>query len=195
MQPATPAPPGWYADPTGLPCQRWWDGNTWLDQTRPLATERATEADDHRNASRRNASSRRARIWVGAGIAAAVAVGAVVTAMVVPSGGDSSGGTASSASSSDARAQSELRSGVLAVEQCFADSGQYPASVTTAGKDGPLVLNCGGQTETVELSADDVASLASTATAYVLEVGSATGTRIYTYDSTTGTVTQRPRNQ
>ena len=26
---------GWYADPNGLPTERYWDGSTWTDQTRP----------------------------------------------------------------------------------------------------------------------------------------------------------------
>lgn len=30
--------PGWYPDPNGLPCSRRWDGTTWTEQTRPLAT-------------------------------------------------------------------------------------------------------------------------------------------------------------
>jgi hypothetical protein len=29
------APPGWFADPTGLQAQRWWDGTQWGQQTRP----------------------------------------------------------------------------------------------------------------------------------------------------------------
>ncbi len=33
--PAGP-PPGWYPDPSGLVGQRWWDGQQWTDQTRPL---------------------------------------------------------------------------------------------------------------------------------------------------------------
>jgi Protein of unknown function (DUF2510) len=28
------APPGWFADPTGLQAQRWWDGTQWGQQTR-----------------------------------------------------------------------------------------------------------------------------------------------------------------
>jgi len=27
--------PGWYEDPNGLPTERYWDGTTWTDQTRP----------------------------------------------------------------------------------------------------------------------------------------------------------------
>lgn len=30
------APPGWFADPTGLQAQRWWDGTQWGQQTRPV---------------------------------------------------------------------------------------------------------------------------------------------------------------
>lgn len=33
---ATPAGPGWYADPNGLPTLRWWDGHTWTDQLAPM---------------------------------------------------------------------------------------------------------------------------------------------------------------
>lgn len=29
---------GWYADPDGLPCQRYWDGNSWTSETRPVPT-------------------------------------------------------------------------------------------------------------------------------------------------------------
>jgi hypothetical protein len=33
---ATPnAPAGWYSDPGGSPLQRWWNGKTWTDSTRP----------------------------------------------------------------------------------------------------------------------------------------------------------------
>ena len=28
-------PPGWYADPIGQPCNRWWDGYTWTAATAP----------------------------------------------------------------------------------------------------------------------------------------------------------------
>jgi hypothetical protein len=28
-------PPGWYADPNGQPCNRWWDGYTWTAATAP----------------------------------------------------------------------------------------------------------------------------------------------------------------
>jgi hypothetical protein len=27
---------GWYPDPNGTPCERYWDGNGWTLQTRPL---------------------------------------------------------------------------------------------------------------------------------------------------------------
>ncbi len=30
------AAPGWHAAPDGAPYQRWWDGTTWTDHTRPL---------------------------------------------------------------------------------------------------------------------------------------------------------------
>jgi hypothetical protein len=34
--PTPPAiPPGWYADPSGRPCDRWWDGRNWTDATAP----------------------------------------------------------------------------------------------------------------------------------------------------------------
>jgi hypothetical protein len=32
---------GWYADPNGLPSERFWDGSQWTDQTRPLTTTTA----------------------------------------------------------------------------------------------------------------------------------------------------------
>jgi Protein of unknown function (DUF2510) len=28
--------PGWYPDPHGEPCDRYWDGHTWTDRTRPM---------------------------------------------------------------------------------------------------------------------------------------------------------------
>ena len=28
-------PPGWYPDPNGQPCSRWWDGQQWSDATGP----------------------------------------------------------------------------------------------------------------------------------------------------------------
>ena len=29
-------PEGWYPDPEGKPCSRWWTGTAWSEQTRPL---------------------------------------------------------------------------------------------------------------------------------------------------------------
>jgi hypothetical protein len=34
--------PGWYPDPTGAPGQRYWDGNTWTEQTRADAPDAAS---------------------------------------------------------------------------------------------------------------------------------------------------------
>ncbi|MEU4158255.1 DUF2510 domain-containing protein [Actinoplanes sp. NPDC026670] len=31
-------PAGWYADPSGLPAQRWWDGRQWTDHVQPGGT-------------------------------------------------------------------------------------------------------------------------------------------------------------
>ncbi len=28
--------PGWYPDPKGTPQERYWDGHTWTDRTRPM---------------------------------------------------------------------------------------------------------------------------------------------------------------
>ncbi|GLY08140.1 DUF2510 domain-containing protein [Actinoplanes sp. NBRC 101535] len=33
--PSTTVPAGWYADPHGLPAQRWWDGQAWTDHLHP----------------------------------------------------------------------------------------------------------------------------------------------------------------
>lgn len=30
-------PSGWYPDPTGLNCERFWDGEDWTEQTRPVS--------------------------------------------------------------------------------------------------------------------------------------------------------------
>lgn len=31
-------PAGWYADPSGLPARRWWDGSQWTDHVQPGGT-------------------------------------------------------------------------------------------------------------------------------------------------------------
>jgi hypothetical protein len=31
-------PPGWYPDPNGMPCEKFWNGIEWTDQTRPTST-------------------------------------------------------------------------------------------------------------------------------------------------------------
>lgn len=35
--PPSTVPAGWYRDPNGQPCSRWWDGYRWTDYTAPLA--------------------------------------------------------------------------------------------------------------------------------------------------------------
>jgi len=30
-------PPGWYPDPNGAPSERYWDGNNWGSESRPLS--------------------------------------------------------------------------------------------------------------------------------------------------------------
>ena len=30
-------PAGWYPDATGQPCERYWDGENWTEETRPLS--------------------------------------------------------------------------------------------------------------------------------------------------------------
>lgn len=32
---ANGVPAGWYPDPKGLPCERYWDGEHWSEETRP----------------------------------------------------------------------------------------------------------------------------------------------------------------
>jgi hypothetical protein len=32
-----PMPAGWYRDPDGRPCNRWWDGIQWTHHTAPMA--------------------------------------------------------------------------------------------------------------------------------------------------------------
>lgn len=41
-------PPGWYPDPDGKPCDRFWDGKSWVDDTRPqrLMREESSFDDD-----------------------------------------------------------------------------------------------------------------------------------------------------
>jgi hypothetical protein len=34
----SPAPAGWYADPSGLPALRWWDGQDWTSHVQPGAS-------------------------------------------------------------------------------------------------------------------------------------------------------------
>lgn len=34
--------PGWYRDPTGAPMERWWNGVTWSEATRPASPPPAT---------------------------------------------------------------------------------------------------------------------------------------------------------
>lgn len=36
--------PGWYVDPDGLQCERFWDGSNWTLQTRPKVLTQATPA-------------------------------------------------------------------------------------------------------------------------------------------------------
>ncbi len=31
-------PSGWYPDPSGLSCERFWDGSDWTEKTRPIST-------------------------------------------------------------------------------------------------------------------------------------------------------------
>lgn len=33
--PSANVPAGWYPDPNGAPCTRWWDGQAWTDSTAP----------------------------------------------------------------------------------------------------------------------------------------------------------------
>ena len=33
IAPALTVPPGWYPDPNGMPCHRWWDGVQWTKAT------------------------------------------------------------------------------------------------------------------------------------------------------------------
>ncbi len=35
IAPALSVPPGWYPDPNGMPCHRWWDGVQWTEATDP----------------------------------------------------------------------------------------------------------------------------------------------------------------
>lgn len=43
--------PGWYPDPHGEPRERYWDGHTWTDQTRPMVisipAKRPRSESDH----------------------------------------------------------------------------------------------------------------------------------------------------
>nr|WP_085948930.1 DUF2510 domain-containing protein [Parafrankia sp. EUN1f] len=35
--PPSNVPAGWYRDPNGQPCSRWWDGHHWTEHTAPLS--------------------------------------------------------------------------------------------------------------------------------------------------------------
>lgn len=35
--PTNSVPPGWYPDPDGKPAEKYWDGNSWSKETRPLS--------------------------------------------------------------------------------------------------------------------------------------------------------------
>lgn len=38
-------PPGWYQDPDGFQCERFWDGRHWTLQTRPMMQPTITSKD------------------------------------------------------------------------------------------------------------------------------------------------------
>jgi hypothetical protein len=37
---------GWYPDPDGKPCERYWDGSDWTDRTRPISSQTGTNLQD-----------------------------------------------------------------------------------------------------------------------------------------------------
>jgi hypothetical protein len=40
-------PPGWYQDPDGFQCERFWDGGNWTLQTRPMVNPTVINNDNN----------------------------------------------------------------------------------------------------------------------------------------------------
>jgi type IV pilus assembly protein PilA len=94
-------------------------------------------------------------------------------------------------------AQSDVRSGITAVEQCFADNGNaYPASVAAVTGPGKLTLACTGGNEDINISANNtmtytkVAGAAGQPDTYTIEVVQGDTKAKFTYDSKLGTIVQ-----
>jgi len=64
-------PPGWYPDPDGKPCNRYWDGANWTLETRPLG---------YQNSS--NEISQKISTGWKVGIGLALALGILVLAII-----------------------------------------------------------------------------------------------------------------
>jgi Tfp pilus assembly protein PilX len=180
--------PGWYPDPSEETRQRWWDGANWSDQSAPmtLLDPALTPTRTSRHALRRS-SRGTTMVLLSVAIALVGIVAVVILAFTVfhhsshNSGNDQSG--------ADAAAQSDLRSAVTTVMQCYTDNDNaLPGS--TASDNGALKLLCGGPTESVALSTGDIASYRAAGDHYVLTVTTAAG-HTFSYDSSTGSIVRR----
>ena len=175
---APPQKPGWYVDPHNSGQHRWWDGSTWSDQVAPAPQALPVpQAHSHRQPGRRSRT-----VWLVAAMSALAAAAVAVVLVVVFRGNSGS-------SSADKQAEADVRNGVSAVEQCYADAGAYPASASASASDGGLTLSCGGSSQTIQLSADETATLTTRTDGYSLTVTAGDGVA-YTYDSSTGSVVQ-----
>lgn len=47
-EPTPTIPPGWYADPKGLPTLRWWDGRQWTSSISPMPAQLLTQVQPPR---------------------------------------------------------------------------------------------------------------------------------------------------
>ena len=93
----------------------------------------------------------------------------------------------------DKSAQSDLRAGVSAFEQCFTENNNaYPAATAVTGsgtKNADLVLTCGTTTETAKVSDGTTMTYTPAAdlSSYVLTSTNSGGHgKTFTYDSTKG---------
>jgi type IV pilus assembly protein PilA len=96
-------------------------------------------------------------------------------------------------------AQSDVRSAITAVEQCFTDKGNaYPVAADVAGNGtkgpGSITLTCGtGNSEKMNISSNNTMTYTDKGTnpdGYTIVVTQGDTGAVFTYDSGTGQVTQ-----